>query len=49
MLRINFTKRTAESWIIDEFIKHFDLQINILQANLEFLRGNSIGTTLIAL
>ncbi|AAO89671.1 methionine ABC transporter ATP-binding protein [Coxiella burnetii] len=49
LLRIDFTEHTAETPIIDEFIRKFDLQVNILQARLEFLRDDSIGMMLVAL
>ncbi len=49
LLRIDFTEHNAETLIIDEFIRKFDLQVNILQGRLEFLRDDSIGMMLVAL
>jgi D-methionine transport system ATP-binding protein len=48
LLRLDFIGKTAAEPIINDLIKHFDLQINIIEAHLEMLRGETIGAMLLA-
>ncbi|MCB1827739.1 MAG: methionine ABC transporter ATP-binding protein [Coxiellaceae bacterium] len=43
VIRVAFTGRAAAEPVIDDLVKHFKIRINILQANLEFLRTDTIG------
>ena len=43
VLRIAFVGHVAEEPIIAELVKKFDVRLNILQANLEFLSSETIG------
>lgn len=43
VIRVAFTGRAAADPVIDELVKSFKIRINILQANLEFLRTDTIG------
>jgi len=43
VIRVTFTGSAAAEPVIDELIKSYKIRINILQANLEFLRSETIG------
>ena len=48
LLRIDFIGKTAAEPVINDLIKRFDLQINIIEAHLETLRHETIGAMLVA-
>jgi len=48
LFRIGFLGETVAEPIISRLIKQYDLQINILQANLEFVRDETVGVMLVA-
>jgi D-methionine transport system ATP-binding protein len=47
VLRVAFTGKAAAEPVINELIKRFKVQLNILQANLEFLRSDTIGMMIV--
>lgn len=49
VVRVTFTGRAAAEPVIDELVKRFKIRINILQANLEFLRSDTIGMMVITI
>ena len=46
VLRIAFVGHTAEEPMVSDLLKHFNVNLNILQANLEFIHGDTIGIML---
>ena len=48
LLRINFLGKTAAEPIVSHLIKEYNVHINILQANLEFVRDEMVGVMLVA-
>lgn len=49
ILRIAFMGETTTEPVMNNLIKHHDVQINILQANVEMLRGETLGMMVVAL
>ena len=49
VFRIRFYGDVASKPIIDELIKHFSVEVNILQGNLEYLHTNLIGILVISI
>lgn len=49
VVRVAFTGRAAAEPVIDDLVKHFKIRINILQANLEFLRNETIGMMVVTI
>jgi D-methionine transport system ATP-binding protein len=49
LIHISFIGETATQPVIDAFIKHSNLHVNILQADLEYLKQATIGTMTIGL
>lgn len=49
IIRISFFGKVAEEPIINDIIRHFEIKVNILQANLELLRDETMGVMVIAL
>lgn len=49
VVRVAFTGKSAAEPVIDELIKTFKIRINILQANLEFLRTDTVGMMVITI
>ena len=49
LLQLAFIGESAKQAIIEQLIKRFNIHVNILQANLEFLRRETIGTMLLTL
>lgn len=49
VVRVAFTGSAAMEPIIDDLIRHFKIRINILQANLEFLRSDTIGMMIVTM
>lgn len=48
IIRIAFTGQSAARPILDDLIRHYNVQVNILQANLEFLHHDTIGMMIIS-
>ncbi len=48
IIRIAFIGQSAGEPVIDDLIRHYRVQVNILQANLEFLHHDTIGMMVIA-
>ena len=48
LIRIAFVGKVATEPMMEDLIKHFNLRINILQANLEFIHNETIGVMLVA-
>lgn len=49
LIQVSFIGEVATQPMIEAFIQHNDVHVNILQANLEYLRETTIGTMLIGL
>lgn len=49
LIQVAFIGEVATQPMIEAFIQHNDVHVNILQANLEYLRDSTIGTMLIGL
>ncbi|HYF98260.1 MAG TPA: NIL domain-containing protein, partial [Coxiellaceae bacterium] len=49
ILRIEFVGETAAEPIIDELVREFKVHVNILQANLEYLRHVMLGVMILSL
>lgn len=49
VVRVAFTGNAAARPIIDELIRHYKIRINIIQANLEFLRSDTIGMMIVTM
>lgn len=47
VIRVALTGRSAAEPVMDDLIKRFKIRINILQANLEFLRSDTIGMMIV--
>lgn len=48
LLRLDFIGKTAAEPIVNDLIKHFDIQINIIEAHLEMLSNETVGALLVA-
>ncbi|MCH9769535.1 MAG: methionine ABC transporter ATP-binding protein, partial [Gammaproteobacteria bacterium] len=49
ILRVSFIGQSARRPIIDDLIRHHNVEVNILCANLELLNHDTLGVMLVAL
>lgn len=49
VIRMTFSGDAAAQPVIDDLIRHFKVRINIMQANLEFLRSDTLGMMIFAI
>jgi len=49
VIRIGMIGHSTEEPMIDDLVRHYNVRVNILQANVEFLRQDMVGMMVVAL
>lgn len=49
LMRLAFIGHTTEEPVVDDLVRHHNVRVNILQANIEFLRQQTIGMMVLSL